>query len=487
MTPTSLSQTPNFKQSPLSKKGKNCYSKENSKLFRLKACSRNINYKDPLAWAVYIYGTLPKPIQRVFDYLRKLETCRRTKGYIFIEDETIGKRLGYKDKKTVQKYIKHLVKVGLLWRHRYYPPREAAKGSKRFMCTFLNIDQFRQKQIGKYRRVGVLHKKCIQSFEKYVQYMKDQSTNFMREEMEETQAEIDANEARNELNYQREKNDRKAYAELSNHVHHALYENAASITQFSLRDKYDTTIYNNSSNSFSFGQDGLVYLPPMSIAGSVWDAMDIANWLKTEPIHIPNEILQSDLVERSKERQLQILEMACKKQRLLRHKKQEVIRAFNALWTLKHDFQKKNIKKDMISYSIHAALNDYVEDLEKKVEKAQSQAVIPNDYTPLLDYLKWDDCRYPELHTLTGRMYSLCKELSLEVKNKFTEQLEYLKVEIDEWGITYLSNNSCAKLLYKHAHIYKELVYRSHNFGCPEIKQYLLEKIRPDYVADKPQ
>lgn len=455
MTRISLSQIPNFKQLPLSKKGKNCHCKENSKLFHLKASSRNINYKDPLAWAVYIYATLSKPIQRVFDYLRKLETCRRTKGYIFIEDETIAKRLGYKDKKTVQKYIKHLVNVGLLWRHRYYPPREASKGSKRFMCTFLNIDQFRKKQIGKYRKVGVLHKKCIQSFEQYVQYMKDQSTNFMREEMEETQAEIDANEANNELNYQREKSDRKLRAELSSCMHHALYENAASITQFSLRDKYDNTIYNNSLN---FGiKDHLSYQ-------TIDDYPLVARY---------QGMANNSLISPQREMELAIDQM-CLTQPQFIGKKHILHQNFRKAWALKYDAGLE-FKKSPLHLAAHSTIHGYeIKYGEKRIEPIQTTK--PDYYYDLYPCLRFGDYSY-EPEPLNKQMASKCRQLLHEVRSRFGDQLKEVGYTIGEYDIEKSDLMSVIKIKYNNPYIFSGIRDSCRLHDLDDLLQFLSDKL----------
>lgn len=455
MTSTSLSQNLNYRQDPLSKKGNFFYCKEKSKLFKVKASSRNINYKDPLAWAISEYSNLPKPIQRVFDYLRKLETCRRTKGYIFIEDETIATKLGYKDKKTVQKYIKYLVQIGLLWRHRYYPPREAAKGSKRFMCTFLNVDQFRQKQINKFRRVGVLHKNCIQSFEKYVQYTKNQTANFLKEEMEETQSEIDANEIRNEINYQKEKSDRKVYAELSSHIHHSLYENAASITQFSLRDKYDNTIYNNSLNL-----DQKRY----SRYQTIDDDPLIARY---------QGMAHHSLISPQREMELAIDQMCLTQPQFIG--KQDVMKEnFRKACALKYDSGLK-FKKSPLHLAAHATLHGYEINYGEK-KQSSNQPKSSDYYYDLYPALKFGDYSYPP-EPLNKQMTSKCKQLLHEMRDQFADQLKEAGYLVGEYEIEKSDLISVVKIKYSNPYIFSGIRDACRLYDLDDVLQFLSDKL----------
>lgn len=454
MTRISLSQTPNFKQLPLSKKGKNCYSKEKSKLFHLKASSRNINYKDPLAWAVYEYLQLPERIRKTFDYLRRLETYSGGKGYIFPENKTIARKMKYSEK-TAERHIKHLVDVGLLWRHSYHPPRIANKGIKRVMCTFLNIDQFRIKKICRFRKFGVLHKKCIQSFEKYVRYMKHQSTNFMREEMEEIQAEIDANEARNEFNYQKEKNDRKAYAELSNHMHHSLYENEGCMSDVSLRDKYDNTIYNNSLN---FG------IKQHQSYQTIDDHPLIARYQGRA---------NNSLISPQREMELAIDQM-CLTQPQFIGKKQMLHHNFRKAWALKYD-SGLQFNKSPLHLAAHATIHGY--DLkygEKRAETIQSK---PADYYyELYPCLRFGDYSY-EPEPLNKQMASKVRQLLHEVNDRFVDQLKEAGYTIGEYDIEKSDLMSVVKIKYDNPYIFSCIRDSCRLHNLDDLLQFLSDKL----------
>lgn len=491
MTRISLSHSPNFLQTPLSKKGDFFHSSKNASIkreryrqfFQLKRGHHRINLKNPHAWASFVYHELQQTYRNTFDFLRSLEIFNNKKksdGWIYISDMKLAQLMGY-SLRTAERHIKRLVDCGLLWRHTYKRSKIAKGGSERVMCTYMNIDQFREKHIHKYRKWNPLHKKCIHSFNQYNQDIIRYQQEFCREELEETALQIASEKARNEC----EINDQKAYQILESGINDLLYEDDGCISDHPLRGNTAIYIQENSPVFHHqlverIGQKG--YDPPLRVSDEErtrsLETEIIDQWLKSTRISCPNHALAS--IERDRTKQLQVIDAMCERQSWLKDKREMILRAFKAVWTLKHDLRGKCLRKNLIEYAIHAATRGYVQELENRVFKERkTKDDKHHHYSNLLPHLRWDETAYPPPQfAYQSEQYQLAKNLSYELWQKHRETLQKMNIAINEHGIEYLSDTSHVKVKYTDPKIFYELVLRAFNYGYLEIKEFLLFRLK---------
>lgn len=206
---------------------------------------------------------------------------------------------------------------------------------------------------------------------------------------------------------------------------------------------------------------------------------NITEWLEKGSIHVPEEAL-GDVI-RDRTTQLATISAICQRQPWLYGRKAEVVRAFGAIWSLRHDYKSKDIRKNMVSYAIHACLNGYVDDLVARVSQEKDAIKTKTkSYDALMGYLRWGECSDPaSAPTLTGRPYAMARDLAAEVGEACKDELAEMNISVEQWGIRYTTSCSDVVVPYKDAYVFSEMVLRAHRYAMPKVKDFLLSKLKP--------
>lgn len=467
--------------------------------YRLKRGHQRINLKNPDAWAAFVYDQLHPTYRKTFDFMRMLEIIGQKqqkskkkkkkdykRGIIFISDKALAKSMGY-SLATAERHIKKLCKYGLLWRHSYHPPKIACGGTERVMCTYMNTAVFREKHIHKFRKWAPLNARCINSFNQYNQEIIRYQEEFCREEREETERQIAIEKARYD--------DQIAYQMLENGIHEVLGEDEGSISQNPRRGSKAIYIQSNStvfeeSNTQRIQYQGLQLVQsPIEVDETErirsLETEIIDQWLKSTKISCPNQALKS--IQNDRTKQLEVIDAMCVRQHWLKDHRNEIIRAFNALWTLKHDLHGKNIQKNMVEYAIHVVRKGYLGELEDRVYRTEKKAASTyQDYPKLLPKLRWDEPNYPpEPWAANDLCTGLSRSLALELWKEHRNVLEKMGIQITPYAIEYGSDVAYTKVEYTNPMIYRELVLRAYNYGYLEVKDFLLSRIKPNSIEQR--